>query len=46
VTETQTVDLIVQVGKISDRVVVHADADILETEGAALGHVTDESIRK
>ena len=42
VTETQTVDLIVQVGEISDRVVVHADADILQTEGAALGHVTDE----
>jgi hypothetical protein len=44
VTETQTVDLLFQVGEVSERVVVRADADILQTEGAALGHVTDEKL--
>jgi len=42
VTETQSVDLVFQVGEVSERVVVEADARILQTEGAALGHVTDQ----
>jgi Carboxypeptidase regulatory-like domain/TonB dependent receptor len=44
VTETETVDIVFQVGEVSDRIVVRADADILQTEGAALGHVTDEKL--
>jgi hypothetical protein len=44
VTETQTVDLILQLGAISERIDIIADANILETENAALGHVTDEKM--
>lgn len=42
VTETQTADVAIQVGEISERVVISADAEILQTEGAALGYGTDE----
>jgi outer membrane receptor protein involved in Fe transport len=41
VTETLTVDLALQLGSVSERVDIVADANILETENAALGHVTD-----
>jgi hypothetical protein len=44
VTETQTVDVVIQVGEVSERVVIRAEADILQTEGAALGNVTDEKM--
>src|SRR5215467_2901859 len=44
VTETQTADVVIQVGDVSERVVIRADADILQTEGAALGNVTDEKM--
>src|SRR5215469_11739855 len=42
VTETQTADVSIQVGDVSERVEISADADILQTEGAALGNVTNE----
>jgi len=42
VTETRTADVAIQVGEVSERVVISADAEILQTEGAALGYVTDE----
>ena len=44
VTETQSVDLVLQVGEVSERVVVQAEADILQTEGAALGNITNERL--
>jgi hypothetical protein len=42
VTETETANVVLVVGALSDRVVVNADAEILQTENAALGHVTDQ----
>ena len=44
VTETQSVNFVFEIGEVSERVVVEADAALLQTEGAALGHVTDEKL--
>jgi Carboxypeptidase regulatory-like domain/TonB dependent receptor len=44
VTETQTVNLVFQLGEVSERVNISAEARLLETESAALGHVTDERL--
>jgi hypothetical protein len=44
VTETETANVVLVVGALSDRVVVTADAEILQTESAALGHVTDQQM--
>jgi hypothetical protein len=44
VTETETANVVLVVGALSDRVVVTADAEILQTESAALGHVTDQNM--
>lgn len=40
VTETQTVNVHLQVGALSEQVVVNAEAALLDTENPALGHVT------
>ncbi len=42
VTETGTTNIQLQVGEITQIVTVNAQADILRTDSAALGHVTDE----
>jgi Carboxypeptidase regulatory-like domain/TonB dependent receptor len=42
VTETSTTNIKLQVGEVAQSVTVHAQPDILQTNSAALGHVTDE----
>lgn len=42
VTETGTTNVKLQVGEITQSVTVNAQADILQTNSPALGHVTDE----
>ena len=42
VTETRTTNIKLQVGEVTQTVTVNAQADILQTNSAALGHVTDE----
>jgi hypothetical protein len=44
VTETKTADIVLDLGAISEKVEVRADAEILQTESAALGHVTDQQL--
>jgi hypothetical protein len=41
VTETQQVNLRLTIGEVSDTVRVTAEAELINTENAALGHVTD-----
>jgi len=46
VTETAQVNLVIEVGLVTDTIEVSAQAEILNTQDAALGHVTDgEMIR-
>jgi hypothetical protein len=44
VTESKTVDLVFQLGEVSERVIINAEAGLMETESATLGHVTDERL--
>src|SRR5437016_2531607 len=42
VTETQTLNVRLEVGAVSEQVTVASDAELLQTTSAALGRVTDE----
>ena len=44
VAETVALNLRLEVGEVSERVVVEIEAEILQTEGAALGYVTDQRL--
>lgn len=44
VAETTSLNLRLEIGEVSERVVVESTAEILQTEGAALGYVTDQRL--